>query len=153
MNLNINQFSQVPIRGQLDLQISKSGVLTGQISVNETNTLKAGDKVKLDSANTGPIPQFLLAANEDPAIGFLAYDVKRATAVAGDAVEVTFKGGAVMWMVAGAAIVPGALVQQQADTVGSKVITLASDKQSGIALDPASGDTVLLRVIVDPALS
>lgn len=152
-NLNINQFNQVPIRGQLDLQISKSGVISGQVSVNETNVLLAGCKLKLDDANTGPMPQFLLADDDEAAIGNLVFDVKKASPVAGDAIEVAFFGGPVMWMTAAAAIVPGALVENAASTAASKVQTKASNKQSGVALDPASGDGVLLRVIINPALS
>lgn len=133
-NLNINQFEQVPVRGQLDLQIQKSGVISGMISANQATSLKAGDFVILDSAVTaGQLPQFIAAAASDPSAFALVFDVKKATFSALDACEATFFGGPVMWMVATGTIVPGALVESVGGS-GTNVQTLAAGKQRGINL-------------------
>lgn len=150
MTININQFKQLPIRGELDLQIQTDGVFSAQISQNEAGTPKAGDPVKLDPANTGSFPQLLLAAAGDVIIGYLAFDVKRSAYTKGDVVQVAFDGGPVMYMTANAAIVPGVRVQQNAN---GNVETFAAGSQRGIALDPASASGVLLRIIIKPAVS
>lgn len=147
-NLNPNQFAQVPIRGQLDLQIQASGGISGQISADETAILQAGDAVKLDSTNTGNIPKFLLAGDDDDAVGQISYDTKQAVYVAGNAVQVAFFGGPVMFVVAAAAITPGAKVEQVGDAVGAKFQTISSHKQRGIALDPAAADGSIFRMII-----
>ncbi len=77
-NLNINQFAQVPVRGQQDLQIARSGIISGAVSANNTTTpINAGDFVDLDPANTlvGQ-PQFISAAYTDVNFGNMIFDPK-----------------------------------------------------------------------------
>lgn len=147
-NLNINQFQQVPVRGQTDLQISKSGVITGQISTNQATALNPGDFIKLDSAATGPVPQFVAAAVGDTGLGCLIFDVKRASFSAGDYCEIAFLGGPVIWLTAGATIAPGAAVE---DNGSDQVITKSANAQKGIALDNGTTGN-LLRVILTPPI-
>lgn len=140
---NINQFSQAPVRGQLDLQITKSGVITGILSANQATELKAGDFVKLDGAITaGFVPQFVEAADNADALGVITRTVKAAKFSAGDAVEVAYFGGPVIWLVAGATIAPG----QQLEASGDFMIPLNTGKLRGLALDPAV-DSALFRMI------
>jgi len=148
-NLNINQFQQVTVRGDLDLQISKSGVITGQISVNQATALLGGAFVKLDTANTGPLPQFVAAAVGDAAVGTIKRNVKTDTFSAGDYVEVAGVYGPVMWLKAGATVAPQAFVED--DTSGG-VITKSSGAARGIALDPGTSGN-LFRVILTTPLS
>lgn len=148
MTLNSNLFQQTQVRGSLDLQISKSGVITGQISENQATALNPGDFVKLDTANTGPVPQFVAAAVGDTGLGVLIRTVKASSFSAGDAVEVAFNGGPVIWLEAGASINPGAAVE---DNGSDQVITKASNAQKGIALDPGTSGN-LLRVIITPPI-
>ncbi len=148
MTLNSNQFAQGNARGELDLQISKSGVITGQISANQATALNPGDFVKLDDANTGPVPQFIAAADTDTGFGVLIRTVKSSSFSAGDPVEVAFLGGPVIWLKAGATIAPGAAVED--DSTGG-VVTKSADAQKGIALDPGTTGN-LLRVILTPVI-
>ena len=148
-NININQFAQTPVRGQLDLQIAKSGVLSGEISVNEAGSIEAGDPVKLDPAATGAVPQFLAAGPTDDAIGYLVYDVKRTTLVARDAAQVSYFGGPVMFMEAETALNPGVQVEQNAN---GKVQVLNTGKLRGLTLDPVAIGG-LFRVIILNSLS
>jgi hypothetical protein len=149
MTINLNQFNQVPIAGQLDLQISKSGVITGEVSANQATALSPGQPVKLDSANTGNVPLFVAAAASDVALGHVAYDVKKSQPVAGDPVSVAFHGGPVMWMLAKETIAPGARLEQNAD---GSVQNVTSAKVRGIALDPGTAGQ-LFRVIITTPVS
>lgn len=144
MTININSFQQTPVRGQLDLQIAKSGVLSGNISANEAGFPKAGDFLKLDPAATGATPQFLLAAQADLAIGVLAHNVKKDSPVSGDVVEVACLIGPVVWVVANETIVPQEELQSNAN---GNMELLAAGKVRGIALDPATVGQ-LFRMIV-----
>ena len=144
MNININQFEQTPVRGQLDLQITKSGVLSGVISASQATVLTAGSPVKLDTT-TGRVPSFVAAADSDVKFGVLMYDVKISSAVAGTYVQVALCiPGPVMWLEAGAAIAAGAMVE---DGTSDDVVTKASAKQIGVAIDPAATGE-LTRVIL-----
>src|SRR5262245_23300773 len=135
MTININQFDQQTVRGAVDLQISRSGVISGVVSPNQATALKAGDALKLDSAvTTGRTPNCVKAGTSDEALGFLVYDVQKSQPVAGDAIQVTFDGGPVTWQMAGGTIACGAAVESESD---GDLITLASGSQRGIALDPA----------------
>lgn len=151
-NLNINQFQQVPIRGQLDLQILRSGVIQGQISANQATGLKAGDFLKLDSAiTTGQFPQFIAAANSDSSQFALAFDIRKATFVAGDIADITFFGGPVMYVVGTGVINMGGAVESVGGS-GTNVQAIASNKQRGIALDPCPSTGTLFRIILTNAL-
>lgn len=145
MTLNINQFAQTTEKGVLDLRITASGVIAGLISANQATALLPGARVKLDTAAGKKIPTFVAASDAEQAIGVIVRNVKDGSLVANDPVEVAFFGGPVMYMEAAAAISAGAAVE---GTTDDKVQTFSSGKQVGIALDPASADGDLLRVII-----
>ena len=146
-NLNINQFQQVTVRGDLDLQISKSGVITGQIASGQATALHGGDFIKLDTSNTGPVPQFLAAGVDDAAFGTIKRNVKQDTFSAGDYTEVAGPYGPVMWLVAGATIAPQAFVEDNGD---GTVVTKNSHSSRGIALDPGTTGNLLRIVLTNP---
>lgn len=143
--LNINSFQQTPVRGQLDLQIAKSGVISGQISVNELGSPVAGDFVKLDPAQLGATPQFLLATASDLAIGILTHNVKKDSPVSGDPVEVGGLLGPVVWVVANETITPGEQLQSNAN---GNMELLAASKFRGIALDPAVVNQLFRMIVI-----
>lgn len=146
MTLNVNSFEQAPVRGQADLQIAKSGVLSGQVSPNQATALKNGDLVKIDTTITtkGIVPQFVAAANSDINTMRIVRGVKQGTYSAGDAIEVAFIGGVVQWLEAGDTITPGATVQESND--GTQVIPKASGKSVGYSIDyGVSGE--LVRIV------
>lgn len=146
--LNINQFGQVAIRGQQDLGIASSGILSGMVSAaNTTTPIAAGDAVKLDPAVTvvGQ-PQFVSAASTDVAFGYMIYDPKSASVLTPGQIQVAMRvRGPVLWLVAAGTIAPGALVEQA--TSSGDVQTLASGHLRGIALDPGTVGN-LLRVVL-----
>lgn len=152
-NLNTNQFAQVPVRGEQDLGISRNGILSVIVSVNQATALKAGDFVIIDAAVTtqGDIP-FVKKADDDDVglIMCIPHDVKKDSYSAGDSLQVALPfGGPVIFMTAGATIAPGAAVEDHED---GTVVTLASNKLRGFALDPGVTGA-LLRVLLMTSLT
>jgi hypothetical protein len=148
MTININQFEQVPVAGQLDLNINKRGVIEGQVSVNQATALSPGQPVKLDTANTSASPQFVAAAASDVAIGHVVYDVKNSQPTAGQVIGVACNLGPVMFMLAKGTIAPGGRVEQHAD---GSVQAFTSGKVRGIALDPGVAANLFRVIILTPA--
>lgn len=145
--LNINQFAQVPVRGQQDLKIALSGVITGLISVNQVGPLEAGDAVMLDSTVTvDGTPQFVAAGVGDVAHGYMIFDPKSSTVLAPNAIQVQMRfAGPAIWLVAAATVRPGKFVEQAA--ASGDVIELASGKLRGLAIDYGTLGQ-LIRVIL-----
>jgi hypothetical protein len=153
--LNIAAFNQVAVLGQLDLGISNSGIIEGQVSANNGATaINAGDAVKLDSAVTVVgAPQFLTALYSDGeaqgVIGYSVYQVKDSAVSTPDYIQVAlFYRGPVMWLLAGATIAPGTAVEESAAAAGTVLAYgTSSSKLRGYALDyGATGQ--LMRVIL-----
>ena len=147
MTININQFEQAPIKGQLDLQISKSGVISGVVGANQSAALVAGDPVAFESYTSGAQPQFVKAAYNAASIGCIVADTKKESFVAGDTIEVAFFG-VVIYQVAKATIAPGAIVEQHSDGTYQ---TFSAGVKRGIALDPAVA-AGLFRMIIMPSI-
>lgn len=132
---NTNLFRQSPVRGQRDMGIvAGSGALAMQISANESGTLYAGYRVKLDPAITAPMPfpQVIAALDNEAAFGVIAYTAKQSTFVAGDTAEVLTSVGPVVYCVAAATIAPGAKVEMASGFVQTK----SAGSTMGVALDP-----------------
>lgn len=148
MSQNPNQFQQAPIPGQLDLQVAAEGLLSGQLAASVSGSLVAGTPVKLDSTNTGPVPKFVLADDDDAVVFHIIYQDKQASFAAGDPVTVAGLAGPVIWGVADDAIVPGETLEQANTTF--KYAPINTHKARGIALDPAAADGDLFRLILMP---
>lgn len=133
--LNINQFAQVAVRGQVDLKIALSGIISGIVSANQATPLVAGDAVMLDNAITvAGTPQFVAATDADVAHGYMIFDPKASTVATPNAIQVAMRFmGPVVWLVAAATVRPGFFVEQAAS--GGDVIELAAGKLRGLALD------------------
>jgi len=150
-NLNINQFAQVAVRGQIDQQISRSGIIQGIVSAaNTTTPIKPGDAVDLDPAVTAVgSPQFITALYTDVSFGYMIFDPKSSSVLTPGVIQVAMRHvGPVMWLVAGGTIVPGALVEQ-ANSGTYDVVTFgtSSSKVRGVALDFGSVGQ-LMRVVL-----
>lgn len=139
-NLNINQQDILPIPGEIDIQTMQNGYFTAIVDSSQATALKPGQAVKLVTTNTGPMPKVVAAAQSDVAIGIVAYIVKDGTFVAGDKIEITFFGGAVIWMQS-TAVAINPQTQLENDATGLLVQAYSSNKVRGVALDyfPASG--------------
>jgi hypothetical protein len=138
-----DQFEQGAVRGDLDLTITKSGVIVGVMGVIGATTAYAGDRVKIDTANTAPGQiKFVPAADNEVAFGCIKRTAKSASFVQGDEVEVTFMGGPVIYQVAAATVRPGYAVEMASGFVQEK----AAGSQLGMSLDYAIVST-MLRVV------
>jgi hypothetical protein len=141
-NLQINQFQQVPVRGQVEMEPLQTGTLSCQVSNNQATSLKAGDPVTLDTTITvgpGKPPQIIAAATA-VTIGYVIHSAKQDSFAALEMVEIAYFGGPIIWLLNTAvAIAPMAACEDN----GSGLIQLTSggsQKKSLLALDfiPAS---------------
>lgn len=149
--ININQFAQGTVRGDLDQQIARSGVIQGLVSsANTTTAINAGDAVDLDSANTAVgAPQFITALYTDSSFGYMIFDPKSSSVLTPGVIQVACNyTGPIIWLIAGGTIAAGAFVEQ-ANSGTYDVVTYgtSSSKVRGIALDPGTIGN-LMRVIL-----
>lgn len=126
-----DQFDQQPAKGDLDLAITRSGVVTG--AVGGASTLYAGNRVKLDSTVTAPgTVAFVAAADNEAAFGVIKRTPKQSSFAPGDHVEVTFNGGPVVYECGSATLTPGTPVAMSS---GFLAAVDGTHLQMGLLLD------------------
>jgi len=147
MTQSQNQFSQSPEQGMLDLRFN-TNTMSGQIDVSSGGGLVPGQAVKMVDS-VGGVPKFVeCALDADDVFGFINYNIKNKVFNDYDAVEVSYFRGNVMYMTASAAIARNAEV---AVVIASKKVVTAvtGDRIVGRALDKATADGQLIRVVID----
>lgn len=148
-----NQFGQQVAVGDTDLNIVKTGSLTGILSPNQSSpavTVNAGAFAKIDTTITsGYVVNFLQAAQTDLAIGvFLRTSTQGVFGVL-NVVQVALFGGPVVWLLTNGTVTPGALVYS--DVTGAFVnTTVGSNKARGISLDYGLTGTLVRVLITNP---
>lgn len=144
---NPNQFAQSTQLGQVD-QAFNFDTMAVQIDSSQATALVAGAAVKIVD-NAGGVPKVVgCAANSDEVLGFLNYNTKNRSFVAGNAAEISIQGN-VMWLYATTAIARGARVQLDLTTNGGVAALTGSSGADivGWAMDKAAiGD--LIRVYI-----
>lgn len=152
MTVNMNQFNQQAIAGQLDLQVGGLGPsFTLRIDPDSAGSdIEAGEGLKIvdggaNDPNGVPLCD-ILAADTEQAFGVRIYDAKQGKAQPGDIVQVTFDGN-VVWMEAAAALNRWAQVQLVKATPG-QVAAKSTGALFGRLLDKASATGDLVRVLV-----
>lgn len=152
----INQFSQLPVQGQLDLSFT-GAVVTAYVSANQATALIAGQAVKGDNtapttAQDGPPPVMALASAADPAIGFVVRNIKDINAPTYSRVELAMDG-ACMYMTASGAITRFSPVEYNTST--NQVTAWGGvNPIVGYAYDAAINASDLIRVLIkSPQLS
>lgn len=146
-SLSQNQFSQIPIQGQLDLRFNPNTVAV-EIDISSAGGLINGQAVKrVDSANGIPLV-VECAADSDDVFGFINFDIKTRTFEPGMKAEISAMRDNVMYMTASAGIAANAEV---AIVIASKkvVTAVAGMRIIGRAYDKALADGDLIRVIID----
>lgn len=147
MSLNQNQFSQVPVLGQLDLAFN-TNTISSQMDSASTSAV-AGQSVKLvDSA--GGVPKVIpVASDSDIVFGFIAYNLKDSAYVANDACEVAMLNN-VMYLLSTEAIGRGAKVKGVVATVGGVAVAVAASGSPivGWAFDKATASGQLIRIFL-----
>jgi hypothetical protein len=157
-NVNPNQFGMTRFKGDLDMSIMRSGVITCVVSANQVTALGVNQRVKIDTASGGstagvPMPQIIAAGINDVAIGSIKRAVNKSTFSALEACEVVYSGKPVLVEEAGGVIAAGAFVEALVST--TKVVTTGTStaKKKGWTLDAAAADGDLIRVVQEEALS
>lgn len=143
MAININQFTQEPVKGQPDLQFNPT-TLPCQVVTGEATALVPGQAVKLVDSLGGVPKVTAVTADTDDVFGVVTYNIKNASFPALTPVEISAQGN-VVWMEASAAIARGAKVMVVVS--GQKVATATVGKTViGFAYDKASASGDLIRV-------
>lgn len=141
-----NQFNIEPLLGMIDLAYNYD-TIAAQIDASETGTLYAGMPVKIvDSA--GGVPKVVgITAVTDEVFGYLNYNIKNRSFVAGDMAEIS-QSGNVMFLYATAAIARGVQVVPSLATNGGVAAASGSGGENivGVALDKAAANGDLIRV-------
>ena len=147
MAQSLNQFTEAPVQGELDLALNPM-TIAAQVAFDEATALIPGQAVKIVDSVDGIPKVTAVTADTDDVFGFVNYSEKDADFPAGAPCEISFFRGNVMYMTASAAIARNAKVMVVVS--GSKVATRAS---SGIcigrALDKATANNDLIRVLID----
>lgn len=148
-SLNPNQFALSPFLGTIDLRFNYNTV-SAQISATQSGGLTAGAAVKLvASAGTGnSVPQLVgVTANSDSVFGFINFDIKTVSYVAGSPCEVS-QAGNVIYLYSTGAITQGSQVTLDTTSPGSVAMKVTSSGANivGWAYDGAAAAGQLIRV-------
>lgn len=144
--LNVNQFAQIPVLGQLDLE-TQGTVFTGATSVNQVTALVAGQPVTVENSGGG-VPKVLsLASAAVPANAVVVRNLKDTNFPASARVELA-GDGTVVWLLSNGAINRWAAVEADTTTAGNVGPALGVNPTLGIAFDQATGTGQLIRVLL-----
>lgn len=157
-SLNLNQFSQQPILGQLALGIGSFPlVIQAVISANQASALTPGQAVKFDAAVTSTpsgLPPIVACAQTAYADGYVLYDVKNQASqlIAATVIQIVLDG--ILWMlVENTTVDVGVVVEDGADAGTVEPLgTTGSSFPRGISLDYGTVGQ-LIRVHVQPAVT
>jgi len=143
MTQNVNQFGMSLEKGLLTL--SKDNLFDVKIDDASVATIPSGSAVKITDTTDAQITVDLATAAADDIFGFVVYESRKNSFAAKDFVRVACIGS-VMQMEASAAIARGASVEIV--PTGEKVVTRTTGTVIGRALDKASADGDLIRVLI-----
>lgn len=160
LSQSMNQFSQTPILGLVDM-IPSPNVVTAQILTTSVATaIQNGSVLKLvdGGSNGGPIIVDVVTGPTDgPVYGAIPYAAKKNIYKAGDFVEVALDSSFI-FMKASAAVARGAqVVATAATTSADPTVATVSDNTTqfvtGVAQDKATAANQLIRVRIQPNLT
>jgi hypothetical protein len=143
-----NQFTEAPVVGMLDQLVGPTNVIAVEIDQSESGTLVQGQSVKMyDSA--GGVPKVVACdADDDEVLGFIRYNIKNKTFVAGSACEIALKGS-VMYLYAAGAVARGEQVTVVTASPGTVQAANATDTIVGWAFDKAAAYGDLIRIYLE----
>ena len=143
MTQNVNQFGMSLEKGLLTL--SKDNLFDAKIDDTSIEIIPSGSAVKITDTTDAQITVDLATAAADDIFGFVVYESRKNSFAAKDFVRVACINS-VMQMEASAAIARGASVEIL--PAGEKVVTRTTGTVIGRALDKASADGDLIRVLI-----
>lgn len=147
-SLSPNQFAQTPTLGMIDMRFPYNSVAV-LIDVSQATALYAGSAVKMVDSVDG-VPKVVgCAANSDEVLGFINFDIKNVSFLAGNAAEISM-GGNVMYLYSTVAIARGVLVELDLSSPGSVAASVVSSGNNivGWAYDKAPTAGTLIRVFL-----
>lgn len=147
-SLSQNQFQQLPTLGAVDLRFAFNSVSV-QIDVSQATALWAGSAVKMVDSADG-VPKVIgCTANTDVVLGFINFDIKNVSFVAGNYAEISM-GGNVMYLYATTAIARSAQVTLDVTSPGGVGVLVPSSGAEivGWAYDKATAPGQLIRIFV-----
>lgn len=146
--LNPNQFQQSPYLGSIDLRFPYNSVSV-QIDVSQTGSLSAGTAVKMVNSAGGVPKVVACSADTDSVLGFINFDIKTISYVAGSRAEISMAGNA-MYLYSTGAIARGTQVTLDLTTIGGVAQATGSSNNTivGWAFDQFSGAGSLARVFL-----
>ncbi len=145
--LSQNQFQMREYLGSLDLRYN-TNVVAVEIDVSQATTLYPGAAVKMvaDAANLGGVPKVVgCSANSDEVLGFIVYNIKNSSFVAGQAAEIAMYS-CVQYLYSTTAITRGARVTLDLNTNGGVSAAVSTAKYVGWAFDGATAAGQLIRI-------
>jgi hypothetical protein len=147
MTQDINQQSLTSEKGMLDLAPNDNlfNCRIDPASVATLTNLSGAAFKLLDVAGQTLVVDLVTAANDTKIFGFLPFEVKKNSYVAGDFIRLAATQ-CIMIMEASAAIARGASVEIV--PTGIKVATLTTGTLVGVALDKAAANGDLIRVAI-----
>jgi len=144
MTQSVNQFEQSPEKGMLSEAINYNQ-FNVKIDPASIATLIGGAPVKIVDVAGNQIIVDLADDASDDVFGFLPLGIRKNSFVAGDLYQVAINLS-VMFMEASAAIARGA--DLEIVPTGVKVVTKTTGTSIGRALDKATADGDLIRVLI-----
>lgn len=145
-SLSQNQFSQSVVLGMVD-QAFNFNTRAVLIDVSQVTPLFQGSAVKMVDSADGCPKVVGCSANSDEVLGFINYDIRNISFVAGNAAEISLKDN-VIYLYATSAISRGAQVQLDLSSPGAVTAMVASSGADlvGFAYDKAVAPGALIRV-------
>tara|TARA_R110000765_G_scaffold186556_2_gene292186 strand:- start:19 stop:456 length:438 start_codon:yes stop_codon:yes gene_type:complete len=140
MTFSTNQFALSRQKGTLANTQSKENAIAFKIAATVTTLVAPAQYVGLDADGN-----LVEVATTVQGIGFIQFNAVKGSATGNDVIDV-FMDNTVMWMEAGAAIVPGVKVEVAAAQTVITAPTPAVNITVGIALDAAAQAGDLIRV-------
>lgn len=151
-NMNLNQFSQTPIKGDSATKVNLN-TLSVQVDPDSVAMLLPGDAVVLVTADGNTIIVDKAVATDNP-FGYVFYSIKKDHFTAGDAMEIGLVG-AIMYVQAQGSIDRGGNVEYLPSsdlTIGPRVKAAAGvNPESGLALDNAADGDILRMIVLGSA--
>jgi hypothetical protein len=154
----MNQFTQAPILGQVDL-VPSPNVITAQIiSTSSATHIQVGDAVKLVAGTSSTILVDICSGPTDgPVLGVIPYNERINLYSPGDLIEVA-QVNTYVYLKSSAAIARGAKVTttastSSADPLVTTVSVPSTQYVTGIAVDTATAANQLLRIQISPSFN
>jgi hypothetical protein len=142
---SLNQFGMKPLKGTVAASPNPT-TLSVQVQPNSTETIYAGDAVRLYGGTSATILVDFCSAVSDQVIGFVIRNIKKASFTAGDALEIAMEQSVILLEAYGS-INRGQKVEWY--PTGHQVKACAGVNSAvGTALDVASATGDLIRVMV-----